>query len=327
MAITVKDLFEKMMTADLSAVYTSIDDAVDALSMENVEVVDTNIFSRYVKIDANAIAEINADGSLASGSISSYSAGVWTSNEFNMGRPNRKGITIGEDKFHVFGITPEMLNTNYKTIDEGELQRVYARLNAEAVKLYNDFKQERRNQVTTFLNEMGASSDQAVLPLGLQVAANSRVGCWNFDNLLSAALSTGEFDNSINAIAVQFDERGNSTGAQQIRYLFHESNFTLAQKILNPNEVLNSEYRSSTDFRIGGLPVGVKFAGVYGTSGADWVAIGTKHRIKRLVMKGYEKPSIRIAWDNIDNVIYLSVTDWTGIVCDSPVAIVKSTVS
>lgn len=327
MAITVKDLFERMMTTDLSAKVFEIEDAVDALSNEKVEVVEVNTFSRYTRVDANAATEITAAGDLASGSIASYSSGVWTSNEYNMGRPIRKGITIGEDKFHVFGITPDMLDTSYKMIDEAELSNIYNKLSVEAIKLYQDFKEERRKQVTTFLDEMGASSDQAVLPLGLQVAANSRVGFWNFDNLLSAALSTTEFDNAINGIAVQFDERGNGTGPQQIRYLFHESNFMLAQKILNPNDVLNANYRSAADFKVGGLPNGVKFAGNYGTSGSDWVVIGTKHKIKRLVMKGYEKPKVRIVWDNINNKIYIICSDWTGIVCDSPNGIVKSTVS
>lgn len=328
MAYTAKKVFEKIFVEDLRNHINAVSnqDAVEVLSNEKKVEVETAQFSNLIRVDAKAFTVIDADGTVNASSKANYNSSTFASNEFDLSRPFCKTLTIGRDIFHVYGIEPGMLSNSYTvtSANAGLMSMAVGKLQTELVAYYNALRNYRLNQVKTFLDEMGASSDQAVLPLGLQLAADSRVGYWNFDNKLTSGLSDAEFENAINMMAVQFDESGNAIGSQPIRYLIHESSLTLANKILKPNEVVNAQYKSATDFASG---LGnSKFAGVYGTTGSDWIAIGANHQIYRYVMKGYLDGRIRFYEDSINETFNIEISDWSKIVCKSPAGIVKSIV-
>ena len=324
MTVTLKQVFEGLITQDLSAVMNEIKDAVDALSNQNIMITEVANINRYHRADANAITTLDAAGTVNASSIASYASGTFTDDTYDLGRPMVKTLYIGRDKYHVFGITPEMLDQPASRFT-GVLPALTMRLNEEIVKYYKDFKQYRRNQVSTMLDELGASSDPALLPKGLQLVADSRVGFWQFDNKFTSALSEAEFELAIDAVAKQTDVDGLEVGAQAPLYLFSPS-LTLANKILKPNEVINAMYKSAADFK-NGLN-GVKFAGTYKTTDTnDWVAIFENHQIKRVIMKGYENFQVRMFHDVENDRIAIEMSDWSKMAADSPVGIIKGIVS
>lgn len=325
MTVTLKAVFEGLITQDLSAHVNEIKDAVDALSNQKIMTVSVANVNRYHRADANAITTLDAVGTVNASAIASYASGTFTDDTYDIGRPMVKTLYIGRDKYHVFGITPDMLDQPASRFSN-VLPSITVRLNEEIIKFYKDFKQYRRNQVSTMLDELGASSDPALLPKGLQLVADSRVGFWNWDNKMVAALSEAEFKLAINAVAKQTDIDGLEVGSQAPLFLFHASNLTLANEILMPNEVVNAMYKSAGDFKAG--MQGFKMAGTYKTvDGNDWVAIFENNEIKRVVMQGYENFQVRIFHDVENDRIGIEMSDWSIMSADSPVGIIKAIVS
>ena len=326
MAVTLANVFEGVILEDLSAHVNEIKDALDALSNQNIVVTNVTNINRYHRADGNSITVLDAAGTVNASSQASYASGTFTDNSYNIGRPFVKTLYIGRDKYHVFGITPDMLDKPASRFSVDTMSTFTARISDEIMKYYKEFRQWRRNQVSTFLDELGASANAAVLPLGLQLVADSRVGYFNFDNKGTAALSESEFKTAINAVAKQFDIDGLEIGAKAPLYLFHASNLTLANEILKPNDVINAQYKSAADFKNG--IQGLKMAGVYKTTDTnDWVLICEDHMIKRVVMQGYENFQVRIFHDVQNDRIGIEMSDYSIIACDAPTSIYKAIVS
>ena len=317
---TIKQVLEKIITEDISNIVYDMSDAIDALGNEKIEVVEAGTISRYHRADASVITVLNSDGTVASASNANYAAGTFASDSYSTGAPYILQLTIGRDKFHAFGIDPDMLDQNASTFTASPM------LLGEINKLVKRFYNFRREQVKTMLDEMGASADSACLPMGKQVVANSRTTYWGFDNQLSSTLTEKSLNDAQDAACVQFDIDGLSVGNPAIRYLLHASKFSLAQQILNPDMVVNAQYKSIADFK--GNMTGLKLAGTYNSSSAsDWVAIFDNHSIKRICFKGYEQPKARVIYDNVTSQIIIEVADWSLMAIDSPVGIVKAIIS
>ncbi len=321
MAITVAKLLKGLITEDATAYINKIDDAIDGLSNINVKVVDVENIVEYIDADANTITVLNADGTVASASVANSSDKTYKTVEFTIPAPYVKQLKIGRTEFKKFGIKPEDLDVNAKRFGISQLNSMVTSgpLAEELQKMYDDFYQFRRNQVHSFLAGLSNSSlAYQKTADGDYLVANSRTGHLNdFDNLGTAALSDTEFKIGLNAVAKQVNARGNEIGAKAPQFLFHTSNLTLANEILKPNEVVNANYRSAGDFKMGS---GVKMAGVYNnsTDSNDWILICEGHKIQRYVMKGYETPQIRIAHDVENDIIIIEMSDRTIMKCTSP---------
>lgn len=318
---TTRQVIEKVMSENLSSIMYNMSDAVDALGNEKIEVVEASSISRYHRADTSVITVLNSDGTVASASKASYAAGTFASDVYSTGAPYILQLSIGRDKFHVYGIDGESLDKDYNGMEFSPM------LKADIDLLVKRFYSFRRDQVCTMLKELGASADSACLPLGKQVVANSRTTYWNFDNQLAAALSESSLADAQDAACAQFDADGLPVGNPAIRYLLHATKFTLANQILSPDMVINAQYKSIADFK--GPMTGFKMAGSYGDTSAanDWVAIFDNHSIKRICFTGYELPKPRITYDQINKQLILEVADWSLMSIDSPVGVVKAIVS
>ncbi len=332
MAITIAQVIEGLVREDAGAKVNKINDAIDALSYMNQKVTNVANIVKTVDTDANSITILNADGTVASGSIASSSARTYKSVEINMPLPYVKTITIPRYQFEQFGITPQMLDTNASRFGIDKINAMVSSgyLAEELQKLYADFTQFRRNQVHTLLS--GLATTTVVYqntPDSDKLVADSRTGnLYDFDNKATASLSDSEFKVGLNAIAKQIDSRGNEIGAKSPQFLFHTSNLTLANEILKPHETINVNYRSAGDFK-GGVAPAMKFAGVYnnGSDVNDWIILAEGHKIERYTMKGYESPIVRVYHDVENDVIGIEMSDRTIMTCIEPTCIYGGIVS
>lgn len=330
MAITVSKILLGLITQDATAYVNKIDDAIDGLSNLNVKVVDSENIVEYVDVDGNSITVLNADGTVASGSIANSSDKTYKPVEITIPKPYVKLLKIGRTEFKKFGINPSDLDAPAKRFG---LENINAMVKSGALadelkKMYNDFYQWRRNQVHAFLSGLATSTAtyQNTADADKLVADNRTGHLYDFDNKGTAGLSESEFKVGLNAVAKQIDARGNEIGAKAPQFLFHAENLTLANEILKPNEVVNAQYKSAGDFK---MVNGVKMAGVYknGSDGNDWVLICEGHKIERLVMTGYETPQVRISHDVINDIILIEMSDRSIMKCTDPTCIYGAIVS
>lgn len=330
MTITVAKLLKGLILEDATSYVNRIDDAIDGLSNINTKVVDSENIVEYIDVDANTITVLNADGTVASGSIANSSDKTFKTVEFSIPAPYIKQLKIGRTEFKKFGITAEDLDVNAKRFGIERLNALVSSgaLADELKKMYNDFYQFSRNQVHTLLASLSnATATYQKTADGDYLVANSRTGhLYDFDNLGTAGLSETEFKIGLNAIAKQVDARGNEIGSKAPQFLFHTSNLTLANEILKPNEVVNANYRSAGDFKISS---GVKFAGVYnnGSDTNDWILLAEGHKIQRYVMAGYETPQVRITHDTLNDIIVIEMSTRSIMKCTSPECIYAGVVA
>lgn len=319
MAITIKEILVGLITQDATAYVNKIEDAIDGLSNLNVKTVDAKTIVEYIDIDGNSITSLGANGVVAGGSIADASDRVFKTVEITMPEPQVLTLKIGRQLFKKFGITPADLDAPAKRFGLANINSMVksGALADELKKMYNDFYQNRRNQVHNFLATLAtATATHNLTADGDKLVADNRTGnLYDFDNKGTSALSESEFKVALNAMAKQTDARGNEVGAVAPAFLFHTSNLTLANEILKPNEVVNAQYKSAGDFK-----QGVKMAGVYNnsTDSNDWVVLGSNAKVERYVLEGYETPKIRIAHDVINDIIILEMSDCSLIKCTSP---------
>lgn len=327
MAITLLKILEGLVTVDAGSALNTVADGIDALSNEVVIVSDKDHIVEYIDTDANAITILNADGTVASGSIANASSRTFKTVEIDIPLPYVKTLYIGRDKYEMFGVNPSMLNI----MGSGAIQLANQLTQAgplavELKKLYNAFYQWRRNQVHSFLAGLATSTTvYQNTPDADKLVADSRTGnLYDFDNKATAALSEAEVKIGLNAIAKQVLCNGNEFGFHTPKYLFSTSDAVLAQNLINPSGTVNANYRTVAD-----LTPSMKFGGVYNnsTDANDWVMITEGHSIQRIVKKGFEMPQVRIFFDELNDRIGIEMSDRSIMKCTNPCGLYGAIVS
>ncbi len=285
MSKTVKEFLEGSAVVDISRGIRTINDAVDYLSNYNRQVTDKTKIDRIFGADGNSIEIVDEYSNPAAASEADEFDREYTEENLTMTRHGEITLRIGEESFYKYqGLNfgalsmpmPAQGSDKFKII-----QGMYFSLADEVARLIRKAKQYERNQISTFLDELGVSSDPFVLPFGKQLVADSRTDFWNFDNKGTTALDTTEFKKLLNIFAKQVDIEGHEIGDQGgVAMLLHAYDVALCNDLMFPANSVNTLNRTPNDIL---NPTNAKMTGTYKTADTtDWVAFS-----RRFIEEGF----------------------------------------
>ena len=331
-SLDIKEVLSGILTTKVQESIFTFGDAIDQLNNENRVVLPegATAYVRYYDVDGNVLSLTDKYGVAPSASNTAVEDRTYTSEKIDMPNVEEISITIGLNSFGAYGIrqvTDFLKPAN--TMSGGDINAVAFSLNNEVAKLVDKVREAERAEVSVFLDEIGASSDPFVVPFGEQLSASSGRVIWNWVNKTTTALSEPQFETDLNLIALQKNTAGYLIGGNPIHFLFHAKNSVLAKKLLNPDEVVNSNYRSIASVDLGsGVPNDVRMSGIYQTTDLnDYIIICHNHSIKRVSLFGYENYKVEIFPLLDKNQIKIAVKKCSVIACDSPVGIHKGIVA
>lgn len=329
---TVKEILEGIATTKVEETVMTLNDAIDVLNNANRVTLKPGEkhYVRYYDADGNVLSETDKYGVAPSASNSAVEDRTYYEEKIEMPNVEEISVTIGINSFGQYGIdsvTDFLKSPN--SYSEAQINGMGFSINKEVEILLQKVREAERKEVSVFLDELGASSDPFVLPFGEQLVASSGRTKWNWSNKGTAAMSSDELDAALNAMSLQKNINGHLVGGNPIQLLFHARNITGANKLLMPDQVVNSAYKSIADInQMNGLPNSFKMAGSYETTDLnDWIIIAQKNFIKRVSRSSYENYKVSIFPLLDKNQVKICVNKSSILVCDSPIGIWKAIVA
>jgi hypothetical protein len=339
---TVKQYLEGIVSDEIKAGLSGVNDPIRLLSTQKIEHVNVETVSNYVFKDLNEFTQTDNKGVISGNThIASLRDRAYTLGKFTFPSTYKIGYSVPVDMANQFGITPESLNMN---ADE------FQRQNANNMQGISDALQKHvvmpamkkldvlmMEEVRDLFRNMGTASATAwQKPLGLKLVgdASDRPNNWNYTNKLTSPLNDSSMRAITNLLASgQKNELNNLYGTSIPYMILHASDYALAGEKFMPEMTVNVNYRDSTGVLRSLGSQKAKMIGVYSDADHpdDFVVLAEDCEIVRLCYVdkyGRETDGIwtRMYVDqDTGNLIY-EVSKRSIMVARSPIGIIKSIV-
>lgn len=338
--ITVKQALEGFIIEDMSERVNKLEDPIDLLMNYNIEEVNVDTIVRVESYDNSDFEKLDAYGTLPSGAVAHFADRNYRKQVLTIPKSEEKVFKIARDDFQKYKIDFGMLDLGGDSASEIALG-LYNNLKKEINTLVTDAYAYERGKIHTVLDELGNSSDPFVCPFNEQIIATSRSnGIWNFSNKGTAALGTNSFASCYDSFAKNVDIKGQETGQHVPRVLLVTGSTSLAEELLNPDQIKDITLRSLAD-KGGAVP---KMVGTYrpadSSESNDWVCLSNypfeKKTFRRIVSGQYKSVNaegitlqgwkIDIYEDKPKNQIVISIQGRSQFAIESPVGFYKGVV-
>lgn len=341
MTLTIGEYLGGIITDELNAARSSVQDPIKMLSSQNIQHVDSETVENYVFTDANAFTQADNKGVISGNThIASLRDRTYTDGKFTFPMEYKFGFSVPQSMANKLGITPQTIG-NYsdsfvrnKDNLQGISDLLFKHVIEPAKKKLEFFELQ---EVRDLFKNMGTASATAwQKPLGLPLVgdAASRADNWNYSNKLTSPLNPSSKRAAVNLFAGGQKTESNELYGASIPYmLLHASDVELAAENFMPETVVNVNYRDSSGVlrELGAQKM--KMVGTYTDPDHpdDWVFIAEDAEIYRLAfVDPYGNPTGGV-WTRIyvhpdsGQLIY-EVVKRSIMVARTPLGIIKSIV-
>lgn len=291
-SITIQQYVEGVVSDEIVAGISMIEDPIDMLNTQNIKHVDSETVNRWMYSDANVVSQSDNKGDVSGNThLANLRDRTYNNDTFTFPASKKIAYEIPSSMCNKFGVTAQTLG-NSADFFEKDIARTndFAAMLQEMVinPGMQKMKIESRKEVTDLFKNAGTvSAPNYQKPLGLPMVGTTsdRASYWTYDNKLTSVLSDSSMRSIVNLFANgQKNVLNQEFGMSAPMMILHSTDIALAGEVFLPETVVNANYRNSAGYIQELAQITKKLLGVYGDTdhADDFVVLGKNHKIYRL---------------------------------------------